>query len=223
MLNLFTMRKIFLGSVLFIALAACNNTVAEDEAINTEFTPVEVTTPVPDSGAIITPGETPVAAPVTPAPAAASAPRLNPPHGQPGHDCAVAVGAPLPAASSPSIQPRPLQAPLPSAAPALAPTAKGMNPPHGQPGHRCDIPVGSPLSSAPATPSPVQSVLNTTPAATTMPVTTPSLTTTPQVTTPVMAAMGSAAATETKPGMNPPHGQPGHDCAIPVGAPLKKS
>ena len=27
-------------------------------------------------------------------------------------------------------------------------------------------------------------------------------------------------ATETPPGMNPPHGQPGHRCEIPVGAPL---
>ena len=27
-------------------------------------------------------------------------------------------------------------------------------------------------------------------------------------------------ATETPPGMNPPHGQPGHKCEIPVGAPL---
>lgn len=34
-----------------------------------------------------------------------------------------------------------------------------------------------------------------------------------QVTTPQVA---------TPPGMNPPHGAPGHDCAIAVGAPLKK-
>ena len=26
----------------------------------------------------------------------------------------------------------------------------------------------------------------------------------------------------TKPGMNPPHGQPGHQCGIPVGSPLPK-
>ena len=31
-----------------------------------------------------------------------------------------------------------------------------------------------------------------------------------------------AANQPTAAGMNPPHGQPGHDCAIPVGAPLKK-
>ncbi|MFM7894438.1 MAG: hypothetical protein ACKO8L_00500, partial [Flavobacterium sp.] len=28
------------------------------------------------------------------------------------------------------------------------------------------------------------------------------------------------AQTQTAPGMNPPHGQPGHRCEIPVGAPL---
>lgn len=40
----------------------------------------------------------------------------------------------------------------------------------------------------------------------------------------VMTATNPTAATnvpETKPGMNPPHGQPGHRCDIPVGAPLK--
>ncbi|MES2622719.1 MAG: hypothetical protein V4615_17855 [Bacteroidota bacterium] len=98
-------------------------------------------------------------------------------------------------------------------------TAKGMNPPHGEPGHRCDIEVGAPLSSppgkAPAAPSaspasgsafgslplPGASTTPTSPSA-------PSLTTTPSGPTPA--------------GMNPPHGQPGHDCAIAVGAPLKK-
>lgn len=42
----------------------------------------------------------------------------------------------------------------------------------------------------------------------------------------VMTATNPTAATtvpDTKPGMNPPHGQPGHRCDIPVGAPLKGS
>ena len=30
----------------------------------------------------------------------------------------------------------------------------------------------------------------------------------------------TSAQTQTAPGMNPPHGQPGHRCEIPVGAPL---
>ena len=51
---------------------------------------------------------------------------LNPPHGQPGHRCDIAVGDPLPSASLSNIK---------------------INPPHGQPGHRCDIAVGDPLPS----------------------------------------------------------------------------
>lgn len=68
--------------------------------------------------------------------------KLNPPHGQPGHSCAVAVGAPLTAAATaaPAAAPQPMQmAPAgPTAAPAqqLLPDGK-VNPPHGQPGHVC--------------------------------------------------------------------------------------
>ena len=75
---------------------------------------------------------------------------VNPPHGQPGHDCAIPVGAPLngsaPAAPQAPAQPQ-LQAPnlTPMDANNAPATGEGMNPPHGQPGHRCDIPVGAPL------------------------------------------------------------------------------
>jgi hypothetical protein len=81
------------------------------------------------------------------APPASTVAGMNPPHGQPGHRCDIAVGAPLssppgrppapPAVSQQAVQPQT----------ANAQTAPGMNPPHGQPGHRCDIPVGSPLDS----------------------------------------------------------------------------
>lgn len=81
---------------------------------------------------------------------------------------------------------------------AQQPTAAGMNPAHGQPGHRCDIPVGSPLNSKPA-------AQPTNPTGTMSTITTP--------------APATAQAT-TAPGMNPPHGQPGHRCDIPVGSPL---
>jgi hypothetical protein len=114
-------------------------------------------------------------------------------------------------------------------------SATGMNPEHGMPGHRCDIAVGAPLNSPPATPGAM------TP--------TPSMTVTPGMNgagsaqvTPTQAPAGGApgitvspfspgsatpapqpaAKTMTAPGMNPPHGEPGHDCAIAVGAPLKK-
>ena len=83
---------------------------------------------------------------------------LNPPHGQPGHRCDIAVGAPL---SSPAgtglpakngAMPTTLQpnVSLQSAPSANVATAPGMNPPHGQPGHRCDVKVGAPLPSTPA-------------------------------------------------------------------------
>ena len=87
---------------------------------------------------------------------------LNPPHGQPGHRCDIAVGAPL---SSPAgtgipakngamptttLQPNVSVLPAPTTTASTGSTAPGMNPPHGQPGHRCDIQVGAPLPAAPA-------------------------------------------------------------------------
>ena len=69
---------------------------------------------------------------------------LNPKHGEPGHRCDIAVGAPLnaaPADATPSLN---------SSSAAAAPLLKSagsvkLNPQHGQPGHRCDIAVGAPL------------------------------------------------------------------------------
>ena len=71
---------------------------------------------------------------------------LNPAHGQPGHRCDLAVGAPLvnsdgnpvPAANPQNIKSAPLNT-------APAPAGLKVNPAHGQPGHRCDIQVGAPL------------------------------------------------------------------------------
>ena len=81
----------------------------------------------------------------------------------------------------------------------------GLNPAHGQPGHDCSIPVGAPLNSAPAgngaRSAPVQTM------------------SAPAMTAPA----GPAMAADPNAKLNPAHGQPGHDCAIPVGAPLKKS
>jgi hypothetical protein len=69
---------------------------------------------------------------------------LNPPHGQPGHDCSIAVGAPL---KGNSMQVAPSSPAPPS--PVLTSPPSGntgkLNPPHGQPGHDCAIPVGQPL------------------------------------------------------------------------------
>ncbi len=77
---------------------------------------------------------------------------LNPAHGEPGHRCEIAVGAPL--NSEPTNQPNmptEIHPELISPQP-FAPTtekvqvAKGMNPPHGEPGHVCEIAVGAPLN-----------------------------------------------------------------------------
>src|SRR5690606_1821183 len=66
---------------------------------------------------------------------------VNPPHGPPGHDCAIPVGAPLNSAGSSNTTPAVNKT---EAVPAAI-SGKGVNPPHGQPGHRCDIKVGDPL------------------------------------------------------------------------------
>ena len=78
-----------------------------------------------------------------------------------------------------------------------------LNPKHGQPGHRCDIPEGSPLNSASANqPVNVQAQPQQ------------------QLTSPVISQPPvNKTAGQVK--LNPAHGQPGHDCAIPVGQPLK--
>lgn len=143
---------------------------------------------------------------------------LNPEHGQPGHRCDIAVGAPLnsapakpstptitntPAISAPTTSPLNIATDKPAQPSTTTKTAPGMNPPHGEPGHRCDIAVGEPLSSKPAA------------------TTTPEIkaTTTPEIKT-TTPAMQPAATTKTAPGMNPPHGEPGHRCDIGVGEPL---
>lgn len=76
---------------------------------------------------------------------------LNPAHGQPGHRCEIAVGAPLnstPSASSNNLPntTQPSVVPANATSPMSNTTASGMNPAHGQPGHSCSIPVGAPLS-----------------------------------------------------------------------------
>lgn len=81
-------------------------------------------------------------------------------------------------------------------------TTTALNPAHGMPGHRCDIAVGAPLNS-PANaggPAPVQIQ-------------------TPQTNAPVMQ---QAPANAGGVRLNPPHGQPGHDCTIEVGKPLRQ-
>ncbi len=83
---------------------------------------------------------------------------MNPKHGEPGHRCDIAVGAPLNSPATTNIQPN-LSATAPTtntkidspkALAKASTTTAGMNPKHGEPGHRCDIAVGAPLNSKPA-------------------------------------------------------------------------
>lgn len=76
-----------------------------------------------------------------------------------------------------------------------------LNPAHGQPGHRCDISVGAPLDSKPAPATAQPAIVNTTQQ-------------------PAVTMTQVPTQTKTAPGMNPPHGEPGHRCDISVGAPL---
>lgn len=108
-------------------------------------------------------------------------------------------------------QAQPVPVANPASAPAPARMQAGLNPAHGQPGHRCDIAVGAPLSSAPATPKPTNNQIQ-------MQAPTP----TPAPTSAAPSILNPSTATATAPGMNPPHGQPGHRCDISVGAPLPK-
>lgn len=105
-----------------------------------------------------------------------------------------------PAAPTTTITSAPMDAQAPSASTG---TVSDPNPPHGEPGHRCEIPVGASLSGTPPSSGPVDQ----------MP-------TTQAITMPQMSAQPAAGASSTPPGMNPPHGEPGHDCAVPVGSPL---
>ena len=89
---------------------------------------------------------------------------MNPSHGQPGHRCDIAVGAPLNSTAA-AANAKSGSATITSGvgngtitsngakitttsnnAPTVTPA--GMNPPHGQEGHRCDLAVGAPLNSA---------------------------------------------------------------------------
>lgn len=72
-----------------------------------------------------------------------------------------------------------------------------VNPAHGLPGHRCDLPVGAPLTAD------AQSSQTTTPASQ------------------LPSTSVSPIRVDQTPKVNPPHGEPGHDCSIPVGSPLE--
>ncbi|MEO5983926.1 MAG: hypothetical protein ABIP80_00385 [Ferruginibacter sp.] len=82
----------------------------------------------------------------------------------------------------------------------------GLNPEHGKPGHRCDISVGAPLNSPPQkTTNPQVSQVASSPV----------------INSQQTKSVTNAASITNGAKLNPAHGQPGHDCAVAVGAPLK--
>ncbi len=133
--------------------------IAASPAINPASNPASKTV---DLSAV----SAPTSAPAPQTKVVTTAPGMNPPHGQPGHRCEIAVGAPLDskpaakgatAATTAPLRSTTVTVPPPTSG-TVAPTATapptavapGMNPAHGQPGHRCDIAVGAPLDSKPA-------------------------------------------------------------------------
>ena len=95
---------------------------------------------------------------------------------------------------------------VPTTAPQSGNQGLALNPEHGQPGHRCDIPVGASLNSAPT-------AVTTQPAS----VLPPSIQSQEIQPSPVQQAPTGVSSGGV---LNPEHGQPGHRCDIPVGAPL---
>ncbi len=234
-------------------LVACNNGSGPKTATSNQpanFTLPASTSPAQQPGQLATnttttttlPGATTQPVPTTTQTVASvntSKAGLNPEHGQPGHRCELAVGAPLdskpvttPATTSttpnntvPNFQlpegvemkRQTISTPTTTTPTNTSTTKAGLNPEHGQPGHRCDISVGAPLDSKPTT----------TPAITSTSTNTPVTSSSIPPFKPVQPA-GTNTATipiktdgaVTAPGMNPEHGKPGHRCDIAVGAPL---
>jgi hypothetical protein len=133
----------------------------------------------------------------------------NPAHGQPGHRCDIAVGAPL--NSAPITSANSTVAAKASTSNSSQVTGTGLNPAHGQPGHRCDIAVGAPLNSP----------KNSTTATTAPKSMAPNYSFSP-IQDSTKAATPQFEYDSTGAALNPAHGQPGHDCTIAVGKPLKK-
>lgn len=142
------MKKLFVSLISFviISVVSCKEKTPEIDT--------SLTMPAPAENAVYINNDStaPVGAAIN-VPVPNSQPvtgRLNPPHGQPGHDCNIAVGAPLGGSSNvpanPGAQintPAPVMtAPLPVLSGGV--TGK-INPPHGQPGHDCGVAVGAPL------------------------------------------------------------------------------
>ena len=217
---------LILFPVAFVSLVACNNGRAYNPDTKIESSQAgQANLPAQQAGATTT-GTNPEVATAPTTPVTGASAKINPAHGQPGHRCDIAVGAPIPpTVNQPAAGNQPVttvNAPLNIAplqtgqataqpvatAPAPPPaTGKGLNPAHGQPGHRCDIAVGAPLDSKPVSAPAVTTPVTTQPG---------SITSVPKP----VAVNPAPVPQKVAPGMNPAHGQPGHRCDIAEGAPL---
>ena len=134
-----------------IGLSACNSNKQEKSQ---DFAP----TPTGLQG-IQAPASS-TSTPVSNSQASSNPGALNPAHGQPGHRCEIAVGAPLSSAPAQNVsqqavttQPtsvtqQAVQAPAQTqtATPTVNEKGQKLNPAHGMPGHSCEIAVGAPLN-----------------------------------------------------------------------------
>lgn len=152
---------LFIASLLLAGMVSCNADTSDKNDILIDNTSSEAAAPDASAGqqfagdeAAMPSATTPTTVTVSPTPQPAQNVKLNPAHGQPGHDCAVAVGAPLggnsaavqqvaPAAISTTPLPNGLGGPRPQ----FNANSGNLNPPHGQPGHDCAVAVGAPLPS----------------------------------------------------------------------------
>ena len=137
-------------AALFIFLVACDTTSDNKESLAAPVLPITADPVLPVNNDSAAAFKADVA--------------LNPQHGQPGHRCDIAVGAPLNAPAtnvqqdiSTTIPPvttttaatTNTNADVPKVLPQLNSPTTALNPKHGEPGHRCDIAVGAPLNSKP--------------------------------------------------------------------------
>ncbi len=141
------MKKILLSTFVIaaISLSACQERVAEfDNSLPSVQSGNATSLPLAgDSAGIEKAVIQPASVPAQPN-GAKSTVALNPEHGQPGHRCEIAVGAPLNSAPAAAAAPK---MSLPTPQPIVPGSSVTLNPPHGQPRHDCSVQVGQPLKS----------------------------------------------------------------------------
>ncbi len=134
-------KKYFLVILFVGSLVACDNNSNTDNELNSQSSSTKSDTPGDTTQSALPTFNTPDKNQTT-----GLNSNVNPEHGQPGHRCDIAVGAPLNSTAPVTLQTQPAPINQPQLAAPKSSTATGMNPEHGAPGHRCDISVGTPLN-----------------------------------------------------------------------------